>query len=103
MIIDASTGALAVILTMAGVTILLRWLGFYIMAHVRLGPRLEAGFRTLPGAVAAALFTPLVVADGITALAAIIVAAIVTRLGRGEGWALAAAIAAALLLRRAGL
>lgn len=103
MIADATPGAFAVILAMAAVTLMLRWSGYFIMGRVRLGPKLEAGFRTLPGAVAAALFAPIIVADGLTALAAIIVAVVMARLGRGDTLTISAALAAAILLRQAGL
>jgi uncharacterized membrane protein len=103
MIHDVTPGAMAVILGMAAVTIFLRWMGYFLMAHVRLGPRLEAGFRTLPGAVAAALFVPVVLADGVTAFAAVVVAAVIARLGRGDTVTLAAGIAVAVAMRHLGL
>lgn len=102
MIADTSFGAMAAILVMTGVSLLLRWGGFYIMAHITPGPRLEAAFRSLPGAVAAALFAPLVLADGVSALAAILVAAIIARRGLSDTLALALAIGAAVLIRQAG-
>jgi uncharacterized membrane protein len=103
MTVDATNGTMLAILAMAGVTILLRVAGFFIMRFIPLGPRLEVGFRSLPGAVAAATFTPLVVSDGVSALAAIVIAVIVARLGRGDLFALIAAISTAILMRQAGL
>jgi uncharacterized membrane protein len=101
-ITDASSGAMLAIVAMAFVTILLRLAGFFLMRFVPIGPRVEAGFRSLPGAVAAATFTPLVVMDGLSALVAIVAAVIVARLGRGDLLALVAGLSCAILLRKAG-
>jgi uncharacterized membrane protein len=100
---DATFGAMAAILAMSGVTILLRVSGFYLMGFVVIGPRIEAAFRAIPGAVAAATFTPLVMRDGVSAFVALLIAALVARLGRGDLFALVAGMSSAVLLRKAGL
>jgi uncharacterized membrane protein len=102
MIMDASSGAMLAIIVMACVTIALRLAGFFMMRFVPIGPRVEAGFRSLPGAVAAATFTPLVATDGVSAFVAIVIAVVVARIGRGDLLALVAAISCAVLLRKAG-
>lgn len=103
MISDASPSALFVILAMAGVTIFLRLSGFFLMRFIPMGPRLEVGFRSLPGAVAAATFTPLVVTDGVSALVAIMIAVVIARMGKSDLLALLAALSGAILMRQAGL
>ena len=102
MILDASLWTLLAILAMACVTIFLRVFGYFLMGFVPVGPRLEAGFRSLPGAVAAATFTPLVVQDGISALLAILVAVLMARAGKSDLMALCVALAAAIAIRQAG-
>ncbi len=102
MILDASLWTLLAILAMASVTIFLRVFGYFLMGFVPVGPRLEAGFRSLPGAVAAATFTPLVVQDGISALLAILIAVVMARSGKSDLMALCVALAAAIMIRQAG-
>ncbi|MCZ8258688.1 MAG: AzlD domain-containing protein [Beijerinckiaceae bacterium] len=102
MIVDASLWTLLAILAMSAVTIFVRMFGYFLMGFMPVGPRLEAGFRSLPGAVAAATFTPLVVQDGISALVAIVIAVLMARAGRSDLLALCVALAAAIAIRQAG-
>ncbi|MFY8112645.1 MAG: AzlD family protein [Rhabdaerophilum sp.] len=102
MIVDASLWTLLAILAMSAVTIFVRMFGYFLMGFMPVGPRLEAGFRSLPGAVAAATFTPLVVQDGISALVAIVIAVLMARAGRSDLLALCIALAAAIAIRQAG-
>jgi uncharacterized membrane protein len=101
-IVDASLWTLLAILAMSAVTIFVRMFGYFLMGFMPVGPRLEAGFRSLPGAVAAATFTPLVVQDGISALVAIVIAVLMARAGRSDLLALCVALAAAIAIRQAG-
>jgi len=103
MIADASFGAMAAILAMSAVTIMLRLSGYFLMGFVTIGPRIEAAFRAIPGAVAAATFAPIVMRDGVSAFVALLLAAVVARLGRGDLFALVAGMSAAVLLRKSGL
>lgn len=103
MIHDASLWTLAAIAAMMAVTVFLRLFGYFLMGFVPVGPKLEAGFRSLPGAVAAATFTPLVVQDGLSALAAIAVAVALARAGRSDLVSLCVALAVAVGLRQVGL
>jgi uncharacterized membrane protein len=102
LIVDASLWTLLAILAMSAVTIFVRMFGYFLMGFMPVGPRLEAGFRSLPGAVAAATFTPLVVQDGISALVAIVIAVLMARAGRSDLLALCIALAAAIAIRQAG-
>ncbi len=103
MIHDASLWTLIAIAAMMAVTVFLRLFGYFLMGFVPVGPKLEAGFRSLPGAVAAATFTPLVVQDGLSAFAAIAVAVALARAGRSDLVSLCVALAVAIGLRQAGL
>ena len=102
MILDAGTGTLAAIFAMSGVTIFLRLSGFFLMRFIPMGPRLENGFRSLPGAVAAATFAPLVMSDGASAAVAILIAVILSRMGRNDLVALIAGVSVAVLMRQGG-
>lgn len=103
MIIDASLPASLVILGMALVTVFTRWIGYYLIGFITIGPRIEAAFRSLPGGVAAATILPIVVQDGATALAAVLVSALVARRGLSDFVAVLAALSTAILLRQAGM
>jgi len=67
-------GVPAAILVMALVTYGMRAGGFWLMAFVRLTPRLRRMFEALPGAVVAAAVLPLIVREGPVAALAIVVA-----------------------------
>jgi uncharacterized membrane protein len=99
---DVSLWTVAAILAMTAVTVFVRWFGYFLMGFVPVGPRLEAGFRTLPGAVAAATFTPLVLQDGISAFLAILVAVGVARAGKSDLLALCLGLFTAIAVRQAG-
>jgi uncharacterized membrane protein len=99
---DASLPVLLVILAMMAATVLTRTLGYFLIGFVRIGPRIEAAFRTLPGAVAAATIVPIIVTDGMSALAAVIASAILARRGLDDLIAVLGGLAAALVIRQAG-
>jgi len=103
MIFDASLPAFIVIFMMALVTVFTRWVGYYLIGFVTIGPRIEAAFRSLPGGVAAATILPIVVQDGATALAAVLMSAVVARRGMSDFFAVLAALGTAILLRQTGL
>ena len=67
-------GVPAAILVMALVTYAMRAGGFWLMAFVRLTPRLRRMIEALPGAVVAAAVLPLIVREGSVAALAIVVA-----------------------------
>jgi len=67
-------GVPAAILVMALVTYAMRAGGFWLMAFVRLTPRLRRMIEALPGAVVAAAVLPLIVREGPVAALAIVVA-----------------------------
>lgn len=102
MILDASLWTLLAILAMTAVTVFVRIFGFFLMGFMPVGPRLEAGFRSLPGAVAAATFAPFVVQDGLSALIAIGVAVLMARAGKSDLMALCVALGLAIAIRQAG-
>lgn len=102
MIHDASLWTMVAIAAMTAVTVLVRLSGYFLMGFLPVGPRLEAGFRSLPGAVAAATFAPLVIQDGLSALVAILVAVAMARAGKSDLFALCVALAAAIALRQLG-
>lgn len=102
MIHDASLWTMVAIAAMTAVTVLVRLSGYFLMGFLPVGPRLEAGFRSLPGAVAAATFAPLVIQDGLSALVAILVAVAMARAGKSDLFALWVALAAAIALRQLG-
>ena len=99
MIADVSVSTIMVISAMAIVTVFVRWAGFYLIGFVSVGPRVEAAFRTLPGAVAAATILPIVANDGASALAAVLVSGFAAYRGASDFVAVLCGLGVAILLR----
>jgi uncharacterized membrane protein len=94
---------LLAILVMALVTLLMRAVGFSLMAYVPLTPRMRRMLNALPGSIVAAIVLPTIAKTGATAALAVIVAVGVMLARRNELIAIAAGAAVAVLARTAGL
>jgi len=82
-VIASPWGSVLAIAAMTLVTFLCRIAGVVLMSRVRLTPRIERGLRALPGSIILATILPVVIDNGLPAIAALtaaIVAMIVTRI-----------------------
>jgi len=82
-IIASSWGSVLAIAGMMLVTFLCRIAGVVVMSRVRITPRIERGLRALPGSIILATILPVVMDNGlpaIAALAAAVTAMAVTRI-----------------------
>jgi len=71
---------LAAIAGMAAVTFLTRIAGYWLVRRTTLGPRAQAALEAVPGAILAALITPMVLATGTAEfLAALVTIALASR------------------------
>ena len=84
---------------MAGVTLLTRLAGHWMMGQVTLTPRIRRMLEALPGSVVAALVMPVMVQEGLPAIVAIVAVALLMIWRRNECLALACGIAIAAGLR----
>jgi len=94
-----SLGALLAIAAMAGVTLLTRLAGHWMMGQVTLTPRIRRMLEALPGSVVAALVMPVMVKEGLPAIIAVVAVALLMIWRRNEFLALACGIAIAAGLR----
>ena len=94
-----SLGALLAIAAMAGVTLLTRLAGHWMMGQVTLTPRIRRMLEALPGSVVAALVMPVMVKEGLPAIVAVVAVALLMIWRRNEFLALACGIAIAAGLR----
>jgi uncharacterized membrane protein len=95
-------GPLLAILAMGAATYAMRTLGFWLMSHVRLTPRLRRMLEALPGSVVLATVLPIVVRDTPAALLAIAAAGAVTLVARNDFLAVLAGMAVAAAMRATG-
>jgi uncharacterized membrane protein len=103
MSIDASGwGLLAIVLIMAGVTLVTRWAGVYLMGFVPIGRRVEQFISAMSGSVLVALLAPLAMDGDSGARIALATTALVMLLAKKPLPAIAAGIAAAALFRHLG-
>jgi uncharacterized membrane protein len=82
-VIASPWGSVLAIAAMTLVTFLCRIAGVVVMSRVRLTPRIERGLRALPGSIILATILPVVIDNGLPAIAALtaaIVAMVVTRI-----------------------
>jgi uncharacterized membrane protein len=91
------------IFAMAGVTLLLRVSGYWIVGRFPLTPRVRRGLEALPLALFAATVVPLAIKGGTAGLIATPIVAAVMFLTRSEVLALLIGLTIATLLRSAGL
>lgn len=76
-VIGGPWGAVLAIAAMALVTFLCRIAGVVVMSRVRLTPRIERGLRALPGSIILATILPVVIDNGLPAVAALAAAILV--------------------------
>jgi len=96
-------GPLLAILAMAAATYAMRTVGFWLMSHMRLTPRLRRMLEALPGSVVVATVLPIAVRDGIPAMLAIAAAGAVTLLRRHDLLAVATGMAVVAAVRALGV
>lgn len=95
-------GVFFIIAAMAGVTVLTRLSGFWMMSRVTLTPRLLRMLDALPGSVVAALILPVILKEGLSAGVAMVAVALLMIWRRNEFLALACGIAIAAGIRAMG-
>jgi len=95
--------SLLAIVALAIATVLMRSVGFWLMAHVPLTARVRRMLEALPGAIVAAIVLPIIAKSGPVAVIAIIAAAAAMILRRNAFLAVAAGMVAAALARYAGI
>lgn len=96
-------GIYAAILAMTAATYSTRIIGFWLMGHVPLTPRIRKMLETLPGSVVTATVLPIVAKNGAPAMLAVAVAMVVMIARRNEFLAVAVGLAIAALARAGGL
>lgn len=95
--------AFAAMLAMGAAAFLMRAIGFWLMGHVTMTPRVQRMLEALPGSIVAATVLPIVARNGAVAALAIAVALAVMILRRNELLAVTAGVTAAAIARAAGL
>ncbi len=94
--------AVTVILLLGIVTYLCRFVGFWIVGFLHIGPRARRAFQALPGCIAMASALPVAIDAGTPAIAAVATGFVLMRFVRIEILALIAALAVVAGLRQAG-
>jgi uncharacterized membrane protein len=95
--------AFVAIAAMAGATYFTRVIGFWMMGHVPITPRMHRMLDALPGSVVAAIILPVVVKNGMPALLAVAAVIVVMLVRRNDFVAIGAGLAIAALARAAGI
>ena len=95
--------AFVAIAAMAGATYFTRVIGFWMMGHVPITPRMHRMLDALPGSVVAAIILPVVANNGLPALLAVIAVIAVMVVRRNDFVAIGIGLAVAALSRAAGL
>ena len=95
--------SLAAILAMVAAVYATRIVGFWMMGHVIITPRIRRMLAALPGCVIAAILAPLVWKSGVPAVAGVAAAAGLMLFWRNEFIAVLVGILVVALLRAAGL
>ncbi len=95
--------AFIAIAAMAGATYFTRVIGFWMMGHVPITPRMHRMLDALPGSVVAAIILPVVANNGMPALLAVVAVIAVMVVRRNDFVAIGLGLAVAALSRAAGL
>jgi uncharacterized membrane protein len=95
--------AFVAIAAMAGATYFTRVVGFWMMGHVPITPRMHRMLDALPGSVVAAIILPVVANNGMPALLAVAAVIAVMLVRRNDFAAIGAGLAIAALARAAGI
>ena len=104
MSIDANAaGVLITILLMAGVTLLTRWGGVWVMAYVPVNANIRRFIEAMSGSVLVAILAPLALTGDLAARAALATTALVVLWLKRPLLAISCGIIAAALLRQSGL
>ncbi len=98
-----SHGVFYVVAAMAAMTVFTRVAGFWMMGRVTVTPRVMRMLEALPGSVVAALILPLILKEGLSAVAAMVAVVVFMIWRRNEFLALACGLAIIAGLRAAGL
>ncbi|WP_308367756.1 MULTISPECIES: AzlD domain-containing protein [unclassified Microbulbifer] len=96
----AGVGTLAIVLSMAVVTLATRWGGIYVMSFVPISYRVKQFIQAMSGSVLVALLAPMAVAGDNGARLALLTTATIMLLLKKPLPAIAAGILAAALLRQ---
>ena len=100
---DSLALSLLAIVIMAIATVLMRVVGFWLMAHVPLTTRVRLMLEALPGSIVAAIVLPMIAKSGPVGVIAIVAAAVAMIVRRNAFLAVAAGMLAAALARQAGI
>jgi uncharacterized membrane protein len=95
--------AFVAIAAMAAATYFTRVIGFWMMGHVPITPRMHRMLDALPGSVVAAIVLPVVAKNGLPALFAVVAVITVMLVRRNDFAAIFIGLAVAALSRAAGL
>ena len=95
--------AFVAIAAMTAATYFTRVIGFWMMGHVPITPRMHRMLDALPGSVVAAIILPVVVNNGMPALLAVAAVIVVMLVRRNDFVAIGAGLAIAALARAAGI
>jgi uncharacterized membrane protein len=95
--------AFVAIAAMAAATYFTRVIGFWMMGHVPITPRMHRMLDALPGSVVAAIILPVVAKNGLPALFAVVAVIAVMVVRRNDFVAIGMGLAVAALSRAAGL
>ena len=95
--------AFVAIAAMAGATYFTRVIGFWMMGHVPITPRMHRMLDALPGSVVAAIILPVVAKNGMPALLAVVAVIAVMVVRRNDFVAIGIGLAVAALSRAVGL
>ena len=90
------------IAAMAAATYFTRVVGFWMMGHVPITPRMHRMLDALPGSVVAAIILPVVAKNGMPALLAVVAVIAVMLVRRNDFVAIGIGLAVAALSRAAG-
>jgi uncharacterized membrane protein len=102
-VLEPWTLSMLAIAVMAIATVLMRGVGFWLMAHVPPTARVRRMLEALPGSIVAAIVLPIVAKSGPVAVLAIVTAAAAMILRRNAFLAVAAGMMAAALARSVGI
>jgi len=91
------------IAAMAAATYFTRVVGFWMMGHVPITPRMHRMLDALPGSVVAAIILPVVAKNGMPALLAVVAVIAVMVVRRNDFVAIGIGLAVAALSRAVGL
>lgn len=93
-------GLVWIVLIMAGVTLLTRWAGVYVMSFVPIGPRVRSFIAAMSGSVLVALLAPLAVEGDGGARLALLTTAVVMVLWKKPLLAITVGVLAAAVFRQ---